>query len=106
MSETKLLGTIITSDLKWNKNTENIVKETNKRTQLLHKASKFTNNMRFYKFKCYKSGASWTSQLLCGIPASHKEIGVILKEFRSQLLDASLAIVTKVMRMLWRGLGS
>ena len=36
VSETKLLGTIITDDLKWNKNTNYIVKETNKRMQLLH----------------------------------------------------------------------
>ena len=49
VSETKLLGTIITDDLKWNKNTNNIVKETNKRMQLLHKASKFTNNIRDLK---------------------------------------------------------
>ena len=49
VSETKLLGTIITDDLKWNKNTSNIVKETNKRMQLLHKASKFTNNIKDLK---------------------------------------------------------
>ena len=49
VSETKLLGTIITDDLKWNKNTDNIVKETNKRMQLLHKASKFTNNLKDLK---------------------------------------------------------
>ena len=49
VSETKLLGTIISNDLKWNKNTDNIVKETNKRMQLLHKASKFTNNIRDLK---------------------------------------------------------
>ena len=49
VSETKLLGTIITDDLKWNKNTNNIVKETNKRMQLLHKASKFTNNIKDLK---------------------------------------------------------
>ena len=49
VSETKLLGTIITNDLKWNKNTNNIVKETNKRMQILHKATKFTNNMRDLK---------------------------------------------------------
>ena len=49
VSETKLLGTIITNDLKWNKNTDNIVKETNKRMQLLHKASKFTSNIRDLK---------------------------------------------------------
>ena len=49
VKETKLLGTIISDDLKWNKNTDNIVKETNKRMQLLHKASKFTNNTRDLK---------------------------------------------------------
>ncbi len=31
------------------KNTNNIVKETNKRMQLLHKASRFTNNTRDLK---------------------------------------------------------
>ena len=49
VKETKLLGTIISDDLRWNKNTDNIVKETNKRMQLLHKASKFTNNTRDLK---------------------------------------------------------
>ena len=45
VSETRLLGTIITDDLKWNRNTDSIVKETNKRMQLLHKASRFTSNV-------------------------------------------------------------
>ena len=49
VSETKLLGTIITDDLRWNKNTENIVKETNKRMRLLHRASKFTSNIQDLK---------------------------------------------------------
>ena len=49
VKETKLLGTVITDDLKWNRNTENIVKETNRRMQLLHKASKFTNNTKDLK---------------------------------------------------------
>ena len=51
VTETKLLGTTITSDLSWNRNTDKIVKETNKRMQLLHKASKFTNNTRDLKQK-------------------------------------------------------
>ena len=42
--ETKLLGTHLTSDLSWNKNTESIVKESNKRMIFLHKASQFTRN--------------------------------------------------------------
>mgnify|MGYP001398576655 CR=1 FL=1 len=45
VSQTKLLGTIITNDLSWNKNTDFIVKETNKRMRLLHIASKFTSNI-------------------------------------------------------------
>lgn len=45
VNQTKLLGTIITNDLSWNKNTEFIVKETNKRMRLLHRASKFTKNI-------------------------------------------------------------
>ena len=45
VSQTKLLGTIITNDLSWNKNTDFIVKETNKRMRLLHRASKFTSNI-------------------------------------------------------------
>ena len=49
VSETKLLGTTITDDLKWNRNTHNIVKETNRRMQILHKASKFTNNKKDLK---------------------------------------------------------
>ena len=36
--------TIITSDLNWNKNTQSIVKQSDKRMSFLHKASKFTNN--------------------------------------------------------------
>ena len=44
VSETKLLGTIITNDLNWNRNTQSIVRQSNKRMSFLHKASKFTSN--------------------------------------------------------------
>ena len=37
----KLLGTIISNDLSWNKNTETIVKKANKRMELLRKISSF-----------------------------------------------------------------
>ena len=40
VEETKLLGTIITSDLKWKRNTEEIVKDANKRMRILHAAAK------------------------------------------------------------------
>ena len=44
LNETKLLGTVISNDLKWNKNTEKIVKDANKRMKMIHVAAKFVNN--------------------------------------------------------------
>ena len=45
LSEVKLLGTVITSDLKWNKNTKELVKKAYKRMQLLNRAAGFTSNI-------------------------------------------------------------
>ena len=45
VKEAKLLGQIITDDLKWERNTEEIVKSCNKRMRILHEASKFTGKM-------------------------------------------------------------
>ena len=47
--ETKLLGTIITNDLCWKKNTDKTIKEANKRMVFLHKTSKFTRNKQDLK---------------------------------------------------------
>ena len=44
VDEAKLLGTIISNDLKWNKNTDKLVKNANKRMKMLHVAAKFINN--------------------------------------------------------------
>ena len=44
MKEAKLLGTIITDNLSWNRNTHELVKKAFKRMQLLFKAAKFTNS--------------------------------------------------------------
>ena len=41
LSETKLLGIIITSDLKWDKNTNYIIKKTYAKMELLRKLSGF-----------------------------------------------------------------
>ena len=41
VTDTKLLGTIVSNDLKWNKNTENIVKKANSRMELLRKVTSF-----------------------------------------------------------------
>ena len=48
-SETKLLGTIISEDLKWDKNTKVIVQKANKRMQMLYSAAKFTSSMKDLK---------------------------------------------------------
>ena len=45
VKEAKLLGTIITDDLKWDKNTAEIVKKAYRRMQLLHRSASFTNNI-------------------------------------------------------------
>ena len=44
VDETKLLGTLITSDLKWIKNTEMIVKNANSKMRMLQVAAKFIKN--------------------------------------------------------------
>jgi len=44
VKETKLLGTYLTENLKWNKNCAEIIKKANKRMQLLSTAASFTEN--------------------------------------------------------------
>ena len=50
VNETKLLGVYITSDLKWNKNTEYLVKEANRRMRILHKGSKVYKKCPIFSF--------------------------------------------------------
>ena len=45
VKETKLLGTIITDDLKWNRNTEVLVKKGYQRLQLLNAVAGFTSSV-------------------------------------------------------------
>ena len=45
VDDQKILGTIISSDLSWNKNTDNLVKGANRSMRLLHAASKFTRKL-------------------------------------------------------------
>ena len=49
VNEARLLGTIISSDLKWEANTKYLVKDSNKRLRLLHNAYKFTRNKQHLK---------------------------------------------------------
>ena len=54
VKESKLLGAILTSDLKWERNTNHIVKNANKMMRMLHIASKFTRN-RLHLEHIYKT---------------------------------------------------
>ena len=45
VEQAKLLGVIITDDLKWDKNTEHLVKKANARLQLLRKVAEFTTSL-------------------------------------------------------------
>ena len=71
VDQIKLLGTTITSDLRWNENTKLIVKDSNKRMQFLHRAAKFTNNISDLKkiymlqvrSKLEQSAVVWHSSL-------------------------------------------
>ena len=51
VKESKILGTILTNDLSWNKNTLDLVKKGFKRMQLLYKAASFTNSRQDLKSK-------------------------------------------------------
>ena len=41
----KILGTVLTDDLKWDKNTKDLVKRANFRLSMLRKAAKYTRNI-------------------------------------------------------------
>ena len=43
VNETKLLGTVITSDLKWKRNTEEIIKKAYARMQIVRKVAEFSS---------------------------------------------------------------
>ena len=49
VTEIKLLGIILTSDLRWDKNIDYLVKDANKRMIMLHAASKFTSDRQVLK---------------------------------------------------------
>ena len=71
VKETKLLGTLLTDRLDWNRNTEKIVKESNKRMVFLHRTSKFTCNksdlkkiyIQQIRSKLEQSAVVWHSSL-------------------------------------------
>ena len=71
VEQAKLLGLILTSDLKWNDNTNYLVKDANKRMVMLRAASKFTSDkfvlkqIYYSRVRCKleQSAAVWSSSL-------------------------------------------
>ena len=74
INKTKLLGTIITDDLKWNSNTEEIVKKANQRMLLLRKSSEFTTKIEDLKaiYLSYVRGTLEQSSVLWGSTLSEE----------------------------------
>ena len=71
INETKLLGVILTNDLKWNANTTYLVKKGHSRMRLLHKLSEFSVPIKdliiiyiiFIRSVCEQSCTVWHSSL-------------------------------------------
>ena len=71
VSEVKLLGTIITNDLKWDRNTGEIVRKANARMELLRRLSSFNIDVQdlktiyvlFVRSQLEQSAAVWHSSL-------------------------------------------
>ena len=49
VDEVKLLGVVLSSDLKWQKNTNYLTKKANKRMRMLHIAAKYTRKREHLK---------------------------------------------------------
>ena len=71
IDSTKLLGTIITSDLKWDQNTVHIVKKANSRMELLRRVASFGTSVEdlkniyflFVRSQLEQSAVVWHSSL-------------------------------------------
>ena len=71
ISSTKLLGTIITSDLRWEENTSHIVKKSNARMELLRRVASFGTSVEdlktiyflFVRSQLEQSAVVWHSSL-------------------------------------------
>ena len=114
VNEAKLLGTTITDNLSWSKNSSILVKQGNIRMQFLHKASKFTNNVRDLKqiyisqirSKLEQSAVEWHSSLTkkneSDLERSTRDaLRVILKDRNLSYSDALLTLKMKSLKD-WR----
>ena len=112
VSEAKLLGTTITNNLSWNKNTSILVRQGNVRMQFLHRASRFTSNIRDLKqiyisqirSKLEQSAVVWHSSLTQKNENDLERIQkaalkVILKERYQNYSDALMTLNIKSLKM-------
>ena len=67
VSQAKNLGVHITNDLKWDVNTEHLVKRANTRMELLRKVTSQQTQKKREIYTYYKSEAYWNSLVQCGI---------------------------------------
>ena len=86
VNEKRLLGTILTIDLKWDKNTKEIVKNACKRMQLLNTAAGFTTNVQDLKniYLTYVRSILEQSPLWFGTAVCHRKTEEILKGCKKQ----------------------
>ena len=101
VKKTKILGTVITENLKWDENTKDLVKRANFRLLMLRKATKFTKNHDDLKviYKTYirsileQSSVIWneslTNENVLDLERVQKNVlRVILKEDYNNYSDA------------------
>ena len=101
IDETKLLGTIITSDLKWHKNTEYLDKKANARLRILHNISEFSATIedivtiytRYVRSILEQSCQVWHSSI-------HRKTQSTLSVFKSMHLKLFSKKTTNHMTML------
>ena len=98
VTDTKLLGTVVTDKLDWNKNTDCIVKEANKRMSFLHKTSKFTTNRNDLKKIYILQVRSKLEQSAVVVKSAKTN----WKEFRSLLSESFWGPNTLTIVMHWR----
>ena len=108
INSTKLLGTIITSDLKWDKNTNHIVKKANARMELIRKVASFGAKKEdlknlyilFVRSQLEQSAVVWHSSLTEEKSAIKIIMGEEYQSYRKSLNFVNLDIFEERRKML------
>ena len=67
VEKTKLLGTVITNNLKWDDNTKEITRKANMRMCLLQKSDKLQTTQKRFKNHLYTVCEEYFRTILCGL---------------------------------------